>query len=84
MVNETTTGVRAIDSHGHYGLYRVKEASEMKRRFTSGDPAAVLSHSGDPNGLTTDFVPFADHFPEVTLILAHLGNSGDTGTSQAL
>jgi len=38
--------------------------------------AAVLTHSGDPNSKPGDFLPFADDFPEVTLILAHLGNGG--------
>ena len=38
--------------------------------------AVVLTHSGEPNSLPADFVPFANDFPEVTLILAHLGNSG--------
>jgi len=43
--------------------------------------AVVLSHSGEPNSLPMDFVPFADDFPRVNLILAHLGHSGATGTS---
>ena len=46
--------------------------------------AVVLTHSGEPNSLPADFVPFANDFPEVTLILAHLGNSGAAGMSAEL
>jgi predicted TIM-barrel fold metal-dependent hydrolase len=35
--------------------------------------AVLQSHSGEPNSLPADFLPFADQFPEVTLILSHLG-----------
>ena len=43
--------------------------------------AVVLSHSGELNSLPMDFVPFADDFPRVKLILAHLGHSGATASS---
>ena len=38
--------------------------------------AVDLAHSGDLNSAPADFVPWCDRFPEVRLILAHLGNGG--------
>jgi hypothetical protein len=35
--------------------------------------AVDLTHSGERNSLPEDFVPFANRYPEVTLIPAHLG-----------
>lgn len=46
--------------------------------------AVVLAHSGEAHSLPMDFLPFADAFPRVKLILAHLGNSGAGGTSVEL
>jgi uncharacterized protein len=46
--------------------------------------AVILSHTGEPNSMPADFLPLADDFPEVTLILAHLGNSGAGGKSPEL
>jgi predicted TIM-barrel fold metal-dependent hydrolase len=37
----------------------------------------VLAHSGESNSMPDDFVPFANDFPEVSLILAHIGCSSD-------
>ncbi|MEW6749872.1 MAG: amidohydrolase family protein [Candidatus Latescibacterota bacterium] len=36
--------------------------------------AVVLAHSGEALSLPEDYVPLADQFPQVRLILAHLGN----------
>jgi hypothetical protein len=44
----------------------------------------AITASGEPNSLPADFMPFANEFPEVTLILAHLGNSGAAGSSLEL
>jgi predicted TIM-barrel fold metal-dependent hydrolase len=41
--------------------------------FTEVD-APVMAHSGCANSLPADFVPFANRFPKVQLLLAHLGN----------
>jgi len=38
--------------------------------------AVVLVHSGDEFSPPLDFIRWADEFPNVTLILAHLGNGG--------
>lgn len=39
--------------------------------------AVVLTHSGEVNSLPADFLPFADAFPRVRLILGHLGCGHD-------
>jgi predicted TIM-barrel fold metal-dependent hydrolase len=46
--------------------------------------AVVLTHSGEPNSLPADYVPLVNDFPTVTLILAHLGNSGAASNSPEL
>ncbi len=38
--------------------------------------AVVLVHSGDAFSAPLDFIRWADEYPDVTLILAHLGNGG--------
>jgi predicted TIM-barrel fold metal-dependent hydrolase len=38
--------------------------------------AVVLVHSGDAFSAPLDFIRWADEYPNVTLILAHLGNGG--------
>ncbi len=42
-------------------------------RFCAERRAVILTHSGEANSVPADFVPFADEFPEVSLILAHIG-----------
>jgi len=46
-------------------------------RFCADHRAVVLSHSGETSSMPDDFVPFADEFPEISLILAHIGCSPD-------
>lgn len=45
--------------------------------FCARHKAVVLAHSGESNSMPDDFVPFANDFPEVSLILAHIGCSSD-------
>jgi len=47
-------------------------------KFLEEVNAPVMTHSGCPNSLPADFVPFANQHPSVRLMLAHLGNgAGD-------
>ncbi|MCK5157505.1 MAG: amidohydrolase family protein, partial [Spirochaetales bacterium] len=41
----------------------------------------VLTHSGERNSMPEDFVQFTNDFPQVTLILAHLGYGFDEDPS---
>ena len=61
------------EEHG----YPVSEHGEAIFAFAADRSATVQSHSGEQNSMPEDFVPFADRFPEVTLILSHLGCSWD-------
>ena len=68
------------EEHG----YKIAEHGRAIFELAAELRAVILTHSGEPNSLPADFVPFADDFPELTLILAHLGNSGDAADSSEL
>lgn len=68
------------EEHG----YPITERGRAIFELAAEMRAVILTHSGEPNSLPMDFVPLANEFPEVTLILAHLGNSGAAGTSPEL
>ena len=57
------------EEHG----YPIREQGRQIFEFAAKHQAIVLTHSGEENSLPEDFVPFADDFPEVRLILAHIG-----------
>ncbi len=57
------------EEHG----YKIAEHGEALFTFAADRRAVVESHSGGQNSMPADFVPFADRFPEVTLIISHLG-----------
>ena len=61
------------EEHG----YAIKEHGEAIFEFAAEHRAFVLTHSGEPNSMPEDYVPFADSFTEMTLMLAHLGNGSD-------
>ena len=61
------------EEHG----YPIKKHGRQIFEFGAKHQAIVLTHSGEENSLPEDFVPFADDFPEVRLILAHIGNTID-------
>jgi uncharacterized protein len=73
-----------IKIHPEEHDYSIAERGEKIFALAARFRAVILSHSGEPNSLPADFVGFANKFPEVTLILAHLGNSGDAGDSVEL
>ncbi len=60
------------EEHG----YPIREFGTQLFEFAAQHDAVVLAHSGDPLSLPADFVGPADAFPNVKLILAHLGNGG--------
>jgi len=61
------------EEHG----YPITEQGGAIFEFASEHGAVVISHAGQQNSAPEDFVPFANAFPEVRLILSHLGNSDD-------
>lgn len=65
-----------IKIHGEEHLYPIAEHGDALFKFAAEHKAIVLAHSGDGYTMPMDFVPFADAYPEMKLILAHLGNNG--------
>ena len=62
-----------IKIHPEEHLYPIREHGRRIFEFAAAHRAVVLTHSGEENSLPADFVPLANEFPEVTLILAHIG-----------
>lgn len=61
------------EEHG----YPIAEHGEALFRFAAQHGAVLQSHSGEQNSLPEDFVPFADGYPEVPVIVSHLGCGWD-------
>ncbi|MBL9215582.1 MAG: amidohydrolase family protein [Opitutaceae bacterium] len=65
-----------IKIHPEEHCYRIADRGEELFRFFAEVGAPVMTHSGCPNSVPADFVPFANRYPTVRLLLAHLGNGG--------
>ncbi len=61
------------EEHG----YPIREHAAPLFEFAAARKAIVLTHSSEQNSLCEDFVPWANRFPEVRLILAHIGCGWD-------
>jgi predicted TIM-barrel fold metal-dependent hydrolase len=61
------------EEHG----YPIREYAGPIFEFAARQRAVVLTHSSEQNSLAEDFIPWADAFPEVRLILAHIGCGHD-------
>jgi predicted TIM-barrel fold metal-dependent hydrolase len=66
-----------VKVHPDLHRYPIKEHAQKIFEFAAASGAILLSHSGGDPSLPQDFIPFADSFPEVTFIFAHLGWSLD-------
>jgi predicted TIM-barrel fold metal-dependent hydrolase len=62
------------EEHG----YPIREHGSTLFQFAQKHGAVILTHSGEERSLPADFVPFCDDFPDVPLILAHLGCGFDS------
>ncbi len=65
------------EEHG----YKIGEHGRKLFEFASEQRAVMLTHSGEQNSLPADYVQLANDFPDVTLILAHLGCGWDDDPS---
>lgn len=65
-----------IKIHPEEHQYPIREHGERLFELAASHDAVILAHSGDPLSWPQDFVPFANEYPNVRLILAHLGNGG--------
>jgi predicted TIM-barrel fold metal-dependent hydrolase len=61
------------EEHG----YPIAERGQAVFEFAARHRAVVLGHSSEKNSLAADYVGFANAFPEVRLIIAHLGCGWD-------
>jgi predicted TIM-barrel fold metal-dependent hydrolase len=57
--------------------YEIRDYGEAVFEFAARHDALVQTHSGHPGSYPEDFVPFANQHPDMSLVLAHLGNSDD-------
>lgn len=76
LKHEKCAGVKI---HPEAGKYAISESGEDIFRFCADQKAVLLTHTGDPLCMPEDFVPYANRYPEVRLILAHLGYGADGG-----
>lgn len=73
-----------IKIHPEEHQYKIAEHGKAIFEFAAKHNAIVLAHSGDPFSWPENFVPFANEYPNVRLILAHLGNGGGAAGDPAL
>ena len=66
-----------VKMHPETDDYPVAEAGRAVFELAADCGAVVLTHSGDRRSMPEDFLPLADAFPQVRLILAHLGDARD-------
>jgi len=72
-----------IKIHPEEHVYPIREHGRAILEFAASHDAVVLTHSGHENSLPADIVPFADDYPNVKVILAHIGcSSGSDRTLQ--
>lgn len=64
-------------------IYPIREHGRAIFESVAKHDAVVLTHSVHENGLPSDIVPFADAYPNVKVILTHIGcSSGSDRTLQ--
>ncbi len=66
-----------IKIHPEEHVYPIRDHARAIFEFAARHRAVVLTHSSEKNSLAADFVPWANEFPEVRLILAHIGCGWD-------
>ena len=61
------------EEHG----YPITEFGDVIFEFAASQRAVVLTHTSEANSRAEEFVRWADEFPEVRIILAHIGHGID-------
>jgi predicted TIM-barrel fold metal-dependent hydrolase len=72
-----------IKIHPEEHIYPIERHAREMFAFAAEHRAVVLAHSGNKLSMPEAFVPFADEFPEMKLILAHIGNGEGNHQLQA-
>lgn len=68
---------KGIKIHPTRHFYDIRDFGEQIFEFASSCNAIILTHSGCHGANPEDFLEFITRYPDVTLIIAHLGNSAD-------
>lgn len=63
-----------IKIHPDAHHYQITDHGDAMFAFAARHKTVVLTHTGQYGSNPEDFIPFADRYPEMKLILAHLGN----------
>lgn len=71
LQNDMCMGIKI---HPEEHCYEITEHGDAIFSFAAQHRAVVLTHSGESRSMPNDFLPWANEFPEMQLILAHLGN----------
>ncbi|MFO0918366.1 MAG: amidohydrolase family protein [Planctomycetaceae bacterium] len=66
-----------IKIHPEEHVYPIREFGDQLFEFAAKHRAVVLSHSSEELSLAADLVAWANRFPEMKLILAHIGCGWD-------
>ena len=66
-----------IKIHPVEHTYEIRDYGDAIFEFAASHNTLVLTHSGNRYTFPEDFIPFANRYPNVSLILAHLGNGDD-------
>ncbi len=66
-----------IKIHPEEHIYHINEFGEPLFEFAAKHRTVVLSHSSEKNSQASDLVDWANRFPEMKLILAHIGCGWD-------
>ncbi len=66
-----------IKIHPEEHRYSILEYGDKIFAFAALNQAVVIAHSGEQNSMPEDYIQFANAYPDVRLILAHLGCGWD-------
>ena len=75
---------KGIKIHPTEHGYEIHDYGDEIFEFASSNKAIIMTHSGCPGSFPEDFIPFVNRYSDVSLILAHLGNSVDGRLSRQL
>ena len=75
---------KGIKIHPTEHAYEIRDYGDKIFEFAASHKTIIMTHSGCPGSFPEDFIPFTDRYPDVPLILAHLGNSVDGKLSRQI
>ena len=73
-----------IKIHPFEHAYEIRKEGDAIFVFAASHNALVLAHSGDRGCFPEDLVVFANKYPQVKLIIGHLGHSVDESVSRQI